>query len=102
MPSATLWAAISWRTRAYAEGEAALADMLGEDKPYGTQPVPVCTYTIPCFASVGLTTESAKDAGYEPVMGSFDYSANGMALAEGRERAACSSSPTRRRPRRWA
>ena len=66
-----------------AEGEAALADMLGEDKPYGTQPVPVCTYTIPCFASVGLTTESAKDAGYEPVMGSFDYSANGMALAEG-------------------
>lgn len=68
---------------AYAEGEAALADMLGEDKPYGTQPVPVCTYTIPCFASVGLTTESAKDAGYEPVMGSFDYSANGMALAEG-------------------
>ena len=35
---------------AYAEGEAALADMLGEDRPYGTVPVPVCTYTIPCFA----------------------------------------------------
>ncbi len=68
---------------AYAEGEAALADMLGEDKPYGSVPVPVCTYTIPCFASVGLTTESAKAAGYEPVMGSFDYSTNGMALAEG-------------------
>ena len=68
---------------AYAEGEAALADMLGEDRPYGTMPVPVCTYTIPCFASVGLTTQRAKDAGYEPVLGSFDYSANGMALAEG-------------------
>lgn len=68
---------------AYAEGEAALADMLGEDRPYGTVPVPVCTYTIPCFASVGLTTQRAKDAGYEPVLGSFDYSANGMALAEG-------------------
>ena len=67
---------------AYAEGEAALADILGEDKPYGTMPVPVCTYTIPCFASVGLTTE-AKAAGYEPVLGSFDYGANGMALAEG-------------------
>lgn len=70
---------------AYAEGEAALSDMLGEDKPYGTMPVPVCTYTIPVFASVGMTTESAKAAGYEPVMGTFDYSANGMALAEGAE-----------------
>ena len=68
---------------AYAEGEAALADMLGEDRPYGTVLVPVCTYTIPCFAAVGLTTESAKVAGYEPVLGSFDYGANGMALAEG-------------------
>ena len=68
---------------AYAEGEAAVADILGEDKPYGTAPVPVCTYTIPVFASVGLTTEGAKAAGYDPVLGSFDYSANGMALAEG-------------------
>ena len=68
---------------AYAEGESALADILGEDKPYGTMPVPVCTYTIPCFASVGLTTEGAKAAGYEPVLGSFDYGANGKALAEG-------------------
>ena len=49
---------------AYAEGEAALADILGEDKPYGTMPVPVCTYTL-------------------PVLGAFDYGANGMALAEG-------------------
>ena len=68
---------------AYAEGEAALADILGEDKPYGTMPVPVCTYTIPCFASVGMTTGKAAEAGYEPVLGSFDYGANGMALAEG-------------------
>lgn len=68
---------------AYAEGEAALADILGEDKPMGTMPVPVCTYTIPCFASVGLTTEAAREAGYEPLLGSFNYEANGMALAEG-------------------
>lgn len=68
---------------AYAEGEAAVADILGEDKPYGTMPVPVCTYTIPVFASVGMTTDSAKAAGYDPVLGSFDYAANGMALAEG-------------------
>ena len=68
---------------AYAEGEAALADILGEDKPYGTMPVPVCTYTLPVLASVGLTTEAAEAAGYEPVLGAFDYGANGMALAEG-------------------
>lgn len=68
---------------AYAEGEAALADMLGEDRPMGTVPVPVCTYTIPCFSSVGLTVKAAKDAGYDPVLGSFSYDANGMALAEG-------------------
>ena len=49
----------------------------------GPVPVPVCTYTIPCFASVGLTTEAAKAAGYDPVLGSFNYEANGMALAEG-------------------
>jgi len=68
---------------AYAEGEAALADMLGEDRTYGTYPVPACTYTLPCVASVGLTTESAKQAGFEPCLGSFSYDANGMALAEG-------------------
>lgn len=68
---------------AYAEGEAALADILGEDKPYGTMPVPVCAYTLPVLASVGLTTEAAEAAGYEPVLGAFDYGANGMALAEG-------------------
>lgn len=68
---------------AYAEGEAALADILGADRPMGTVPVPVCTYTIPCFAAVGLTTEAARAAGYEPLLGSFNYEANGMALAEG-------------------
>lgn len=68
---------------AYAEGEAALADILGEGRPMGTVPVPVCTYTIPCFATVGLTTQAAREAGYDPVLGSFTYDANGMALAEG-------------------
>lgn len=68
---------------AYAEGETALADMQGRDLPCGAVPVPVCTYTIPCFASVGLTTDAAKEAGFDPCLGSFDYGANGMALAEG-------------------
>lgn len=67
---------------AYAEGERALKDMLGEETEKELL-VPACVYTLPCFASVGHTTESALKAGYEPVMGSFDYNNNGMALAEG-------------------
>ncbi len=67
---------------AYAEGERALADILGET-PARETPIPVCTYTIPCFARVGLTLKEARAAGYSPALGTFDYSANGMALAEG-------------------
>ena len=67
---------------AYAESEAALADILGESRD-GSAPIPVCTYTIPCFARVGLTLKEARAAGYSPALGTFDYSANGMALAEG-------------------
>ena len=68
---------------AYAEGEAALAHILTGVVSEDRAPIPSCIYTIPCFATVGLNTESAKAAGYDPVMGTFDYSANGMALAEG-------------------
>ncbi len=69
---------------AYAEANAALADLMGkDDPPPGERPVPVCTYTIPCFASVGLTAQAAQAKGFEPLLGSFSYEANGMALAEG-------------------
>ncbi|MBQ6292564.1 MAG: dihydrolipoyl dehydrogenase [Lachnospiraceae bacterium] len=67
---------------AYAEGEKALADILDEEHT-DKVPVPVCTYTIPCFARVGLTSKEAREAGYVPALGTFDYGANGMALAEG-------------------
>ncbi len=68
---------------AYAEGETALASIMGKKKPLDVSVMPRCIYTIPCFAAVGLTTEKAKEAGYEPVIGSFNYEGNGMALAEG-------------------
>ncbi|MBP3728792.1 MAG: dihydrolipoyl dehydrogenase [Lachnospiraceae bacterium] len=67
---------------AYAEGERALLDILGEEVPE-PGPIPACVYTLPCFASVGLTQAAARAAGYTPVMGTFDYNNNGMALAEG-------------------
>ena len=68
---------------AYAEGEAALTHILTGKAPEDRAPVPSCIYTIPCFAAVGWNTESAREAGLDPVLGTFDYSANGMALAEG-------------------
>lgn len=67
---------------AYAEGETALAHILGEDRKKAIA-TPACIYANPCFASVGLSTEAAQQAGYTPVMGTFGYEANGMALAEG-------------------
>lgn len=66
---------------AYAEGEKALADMLGRGH-VSNGLVPACTYCDPSFASVGMTLAAAEQAGYTPVLGTFDYSANGMALAE--------------------
>lgn len=67
---------------AYAEGEIALAHILGEARQKA-KCTPACIYCNPCFASAGLTVDAAKAAGYNPVRGSFAYESNGMALAEG-------------------
>lgn len=67
---------------AYAEGETALTHILGQEHRKAVA-VPACIYANPCFASVGMSTAAAQEAGFEPVMGTFDYAANGMALAEG-------------------
>lgn len=67
---------------AYAEGETALAHILGKAHRKA-KAVPACIYANPCFASVGMTVAAAQEAGFEPKLGTFDYAANGMALAEG-------------------
>ena len=67
---------------AYAEGEAALAHILGQPREKA-KATPACIYADPCFASVGLSTSAAEQAGFTPVLGTFAYEANGMALAEG-------------------
>lgn len=67
---------------AYAEGERALDAILSEEGP-SEEPIPSCVYTLPCYAAVGLSSEAAKAAGYETLLGTFDYNNNGMALAEG-------------------
>ncbi len=45
--------------------------------------IPGCTYSFPQIASVGLTEEEAKKAGYQIKVGRFSASANGKALVDG-------------------
>ena len=52
-----------------------------EPLDYGN--IPGCTYTSPEIASVGMTEQAAKDAGYEIKVGKFPFSASGKAQAGG-------------------
>lgn len=45
--------------------------------------IPGCTYATPEIASVGMTEQAAKDAGYELKVGRFPFSASGKAKAAG-------------------
>jgi dihydrolipoamide dehydrogenase len=45
--------------------------------------VPGCTYSLPQIASVGMTEEAAKKAGYELKVGRFPFMGNGKAIALG-------------------
>ncbi|MBK8506572.1 MAG: dihydrolipoyl dehydrogenase [Saprospiraceae bacterium] len=47
------------------------------------QNIPSCTYCHPEVASVGYTEESAKQAGFEILVGKFPFSASGKASASG-------------------
>jgi dihydrolipoyl dehydrogenase len=45
--------------------------------------IPGCTYCSPEVASVGMTEEQAKEAGYDVKVGKFPFSASGKASAAG-------------------
>lgn len=45
--------------------------------------IPSCTYCSPEVASVGMTEDEAKEAGYEIKLGKFPFSASGKAKAGG-------------------
>ncbi|KAJ6644981.1 Dihydrolipoyl dehydrogenase [Pseudolycoriella hygida] len=51
--------------------------------PINKQNIAGCTYSFPQIASVGLTEEKAKNAGYDIKIGKFPASANGKALIDG-------------------
>jgi dihydrolipoamide dehydrogenase len=47
--------------------------------------IPGCTYATPEIASVGMTEQQAKDAGFELKVGKFPFSASGKASAAGKK-----------------
>jgi dihydrolipoamide dehydrogenase len=51
--------------------------------PMDTSRIPGCTYCHPQIASVGLSEDNAKKAGYEVRVGKFPLTANGKAIALG-------------------
>ena len=51
--------------------------------PLDYESIPGCTYCQPQVASIGLTEEKAKEAGYEINIGKFPYAASGKARAVG-------------------
>jgi dihydrolipoamide dehydrogenase len=58
-----------------------LAGLHTDPIDYGN--IPGCTYATPEIASVGLTEEKAREAGYELKIGKFPFSASGKAKAAG-------------------
>lgn len=65
---------------ATAEGECAVKNALGHKEAMKYKAVPACIYTKPEVASVGLTEEKAKEAGYDVEVGRFPMRAVGKAL----------------------
>lgn len=69
---------------ASAEGIICVEKISGkEPEPLDYNNIPACTYTNPEIASVGLTEEAAKAAGYEIRVGKFPFTASGKASASG-------------------
>ena len=69
---------------ASAEGIICVEKIAGQNpEPLDYGNIPGCTYCIPEVASVGMTEEEAKEAGYELKIGKFPLSASGKAAAAG-------------------
>lgn len=69
---------------ASAEGIICVEKIAGHHpQPLNYGNIPGCTYCSPEIASVGMTEEAAKAAGYEVKIGKFPFSASGKASAAG-------------------
>lgn len=69
---------------ASAEGIACIESIAGISKStVDDNNTPRCTYCQPQVASIGLTEEKARDAGYELKIGKYPFRANGKSVAVG-------------------
>ena len=69
---------------ASAEGIICVEKIAGHNpEPLNYNNLPGCTYCSPEIASVGMTEEAAKKAGYEIKVGKFPFTASGKAKAAG-------------------
>lgn len=69
---------------ASAEGIICVEKIAGKSpQPLDYGNIPSCTYCSPEVASVGMTEEQAKEAGYKLKVGKFPFSASGKASAAG-------------------
>jgi len=64
-------------------GEVAVEHALGHNSALNLKSVPGCVYTDPEIASVGLTEQQARQAGYDLRVGRFPLTASGKALTYG-------------------
>ena len=71
---------------ASAQGENAVAAMLGKEPPIRMDVVPSCVYTSPEIASVGMTADEAKEKGIETETLKFVMGANGKSVLTRQER----------------
>jgi dihydrolipoamide dehydrogenase len=65
---------------AMAEADVAVINALGGNKKMDYSAIPLCVYTEPEIACIGLTDMEAKERGIETITGSFPWTANGRAL----------------------
>ncbi len=68
---------------ATAQGVAAAANALGEERTVDYGAIPNCIFTYPEIGSVGITSREAKERGIPLKTGRSLFSANGKALCEG-------------------
>jgi dihydrolipoamide dehydrogenase len=61
------------------EGVVVAETIAGERGDHGTE-IPAVVFTDPEIATIGLTEEEAVNAGYEPLVGRFPFSASGRAM----------------------
>ncbi|HEY3413828.1 MAG TPA: dihydrolipoyl dehydrogenase [Armatimonadota bacterium] len=67
--------------KASEEGIVAAENAMGHDRAFNRKLIPACIYTSPEVASVGMTEDDAKAAGYDAKVGKFAFRPLGKAQA---------------------